>query len=456
MFFNLKNEKYQLKKNTCILYDKNRNAKVFEKNKNLTAHFNKDAMFVVEMLNSGLSKKQIIQNITKRYKSEKSLIGQKYDEIINTLKTYDLIQDFKNADTPYYIRYTECDKPIINLQVAVTGKCNLKCKHCYDYSESEQLREQLTLEKINDIILQAKSLGVVQFDITGGEPLLREDIFSIAGLLKEHGFEMGLFTNATLLTEEKIEQLSNLEINEYRISLDGYEKNHNQFRGVNNAYAKTKKALDYIKEKTNSSIIVNVLINSLNKNEIAAFLNDLITQKLRYKIDTIIPKGNAVNNQELILTIDEYIEAISEIFGRESDYYKDNVNKLSINGIKSKHINGSNLGCGVGNKILFIDSKGDIKYCPTLPQILGNIHKDKIKDVWENITEEQRKQLQCKHINQCVYSLICGGGCRSRAFELSGEHDSPDVYECRLLEKIFGLDSCCQNINQEKLNNEIM
>ena len=318
----------------------------------------------------------------------------------------------------------------------------MKCKHCYDYQSRSIKKDEMPLDKIKDIIQQSRELGVVQFDITGGEPLLRNDILQIAKLLKENNFEMGLFTNATLLTSDMIDKLIGLEINEFRISLDGFEDNHNKFRGLNNAYEKTLEAIEYI-NKTKTNLTINVIVNSLNKNEIVPFLNFLTEKKLKSKIDTIIPQGNATNNNQLILSDDNYCQSLLSLYTKKSKYYKYNKDKLNIDLRYRDHIKKKKLkmGCGVGNRILFIDSNGDVKFCPTLPQILGNIYKKSLKDIWEGINILQREELQCKYLEDCVYGLICAGGCRSRAFEFTGKLDAPDTYECKLLKQVFGYDS---------------
>lgn len=136
----------------------------------------------------------------------------------------------------------------------------------------------------------------------------------------------------------------------------------------------------------------------------------------------------------------DYCNLLSKIYHNKSKYFNDNIDKLNLNLKLKDYIvkNKYQIGCGVGNRILYIHSDGNVKFCPTLPQILGNVYNESIKQIWERIDRKQREKLQCKNIEYCVYGLICGGGCRSRAYELTGKVDEPDIYECNLFEKIFG------------------
>lgn len=429
-------KRYQLNNNVIIVLDKNKNAKVFEKNRNLTAYLNEDALEIVLLLNKGLSIADIELRLINKYNVNcKNNIKQ----VVGLIKKKKLLIKYdKSSVYSNDIRSTICDIPIINLQIAITGKCNLKCKHCYDYSSRNN--SDLPFDKIKDIITQAKSLGVIQIDITGGEPLLRNDNFQIFELLQKNNFETGLFTNGVLLSNDKIDKFIDLEINQFRISLDGFKASHNSFRGRSDAYHKTLNAIQYIKKHTNTDIIVNTIVNTLNKNELMKFLQFLKKMKLKYKIDTIIPQGNALKHNNIILPEPDYCDILSKIYHNKSKYYKANINKLNLNLRLKDYIakNKYQISCGVGNRILYIQSDGNVKFCPTLPKILGNVYNESIKQIWEGIDRKQREKLQCNNIEHCVYGLICGGGCRSRAYELTGKVDAPDIYECNLLEKIFG------------------
>jgi radical SAM protein with 4Fe4S-binding SPASM domain len=362
-------------------------------------------------------------------------------EIRTALTEKELVTDF-NKRHPYQnkVRKTLTAIPIINLQVAVTGRCNLRCKHCYAANLNEV--QALDIGTIDNLAQQAAELGVVQFDLTGGEPLLRQDLFTICEILKDKGFEVALFTNGTLLSPETIERLVELEINQFRISLDGFEESHDALRG-HGTHAKTIKAIEYLR-RLDVPLVVNTILNKLNASEITQFMSHM---KERYgvsvRVDTVVPVGSASTHKDLVLSQKNYTESLLPVFGKGTEYYDYNIGKLNLSGEKKQYlVNGIyDVGCGVACRMLYVESDGSVKFCPTLPHVLGNVFDDSIKDIWESIGNERRQVMQCRYLEECAYGLVCAGGCRSRAYEIYHALDAPDTYECSLLYKIFGRES---------------
>jgi sulfatase maturation enzyme AslB (radical SAM superfamily) len=119
------------------------------------------------------------------------------------------------------------DAPFQNLWIHVTNKCNLRCKHCH-LSSGASFQDELTTEEIFSIVSQAEQLGVKLLVVTGGEPLVREDILDILNYASEHIDRVLLLTNGTLITDEIAEKLKEFKV-DVQVSLDGAQQETQDF-----------------------------------------------------------------------------------------------------------------------------------------------------------------------------------------------------------------------------------
>lgn len=131
--------------------------------------------------------------------------------------------------------------------LVLTWKCNLKCIHCYPYLPKNN---ESSSKKLKSRIIQLKKEGYLFLNITGGEPLLREDFFDIIRYVKEKGFAILISTNGTLLTKEIARKLKNLNILQLQISLFGSNKStHERITKVKGSFEKTVAAANFLKQQ---------------------------------------------------------------------------------------------------------------------------------------------------------------------------------------------------------------
>jgi len=109
-------------------------------------------------------------------------------------------------------------------------RCNLTCKHCYSISADTDFPGELSTEEIYTVMDDLKSFNVPVLILSGGEPLLRPDIFEISKRAKEMGFYVGLSSNGTLITENNIENIVAIGYDYVGVSLDGLQETHDVFR----------------------------------------------------------------------------------------------------------------------------------------------------------------------------------------------------------------------------------
>jgi len=115
-------------------------------------------------------------------------------------------------------------------------RCNLTCKHCYSISADRDFEGELNTEEVFSVMDDLKSFHVPVLILSGGEPLLRPDIFGISRRAKDMGFYVGLSTNGTLIDEAMIEKIADVGYDYVGISIDGIRETHDRFRRKEGAF----------------------------------------------------------------------------------------------------------------------------------------------------------------------------------------------------------------------------
>ena len=130
----------------------------------------------------------------------------------------------------------------------VTNICNLKCRHCYASSGLFKTQSELTTEEAYALIDDLKNLGVKILIFSGGEPLLREDIFELAKYARRKSLKTILSTNGTLINDDIGRRIKDSGLSYVGVSIDGAKERHDWFRGVNGSYEKAVEGLKIMKE----------------------------------------------------------------------------------------------------------------------------------------------------------------------------------------------------------------
>ena len=130
-----------------------------------------------------------------------------------------------------------------------TLRCDLKCRHCGSDCKTVAGHEDMPLEdfiRVLDSIAAKTDSRQVFIIITGGEPLVREDIVECCRAIRDHGFPWGMVTNGLYLTPELLHQLVDAGMHAMTISLDGLEENHNWMRGNENSFKMVSQSIDML------------------------------------------------------------------------------------------------------------------------------------------------------------------------------------------------------------------
>ncbi len=333
------------------------------------------------------------------------------------------------------------------LAFEITPRCNLNCVHCRT-NASMNLQEKLNYDEIVRIIDEIAGEFKPVVVLTGGEPLLREDVFDIAEHVRKKGMRVGLATNGTLVDEDNVEKIKE-HFDVASLSIDGSDASiHDNFRGVKGAFDATIKAAGLFKD-IGLSFIVNSSFTKRNQHDIEN------TYKLAKKIGAsawymfmIVPTGRGEEISDELISKEDYKKILKwhfhlelkekDIFIRPTcapEYYalcdmEAKKEKVNFKRRNLKFSTGGAKGCIAGQKIAFIGYDGETKPCSYFLRSAGNVLDRGFLDIWHNskIFKDMRdfknynkKCATCRYINVC-------GGCRARADAYYGDYMAIDPY----------------------------
>ncbi len=133
-------------------------------------------------------------------------------------------------------------KPIVVFNC--TARCNLRCVHCYSDSDCATRVQEMTTQQAEDFIAKVAEYGCPVLLFSGGEPMLRKDLFRLMHFARELGLRIVLSSNGTLITEDAAKRLAEVGLSYAGISLDGPREIHDQFRGAAGCFDATLKGIE--------------------------------------------------------------------------------------------------------------------------------------------------------------------------------------------------------------------
>lgn len=249
--------------------------------------------------------------------------------------------------------------------------------------------------------------------------MLREDLFDVMSFAKVLGYHWGMTTNGILINENNINKMKTSGMTTISISLDGLEKSHDEFRGINGSYQKIIENIKKLKEANFLNYLqVTTVVNKLNINE----LEDMyaLIQQLQidsWRILNMDPIGRAQDNTNLALDDNDYKKLISFIKEKRlKSSFDVTYGCTHFLGMKyEKEIRNHMFFCVTGFTTASILYNGDIYVCPSVERrkelVQGNVREDDFVDVWENKFEWFRDldKLKCKDCEDCKDWTYCRG-----------------------------------------------
>lgn len=330
---------------------------------------------------------------------------------------------YGEAEVLYKNKKILSQKPkLYNLFWETTLRCNAQCKHCGSKAGGKNRNEdELTKEEIQKALLDISkkyNAEEILINVTGGEPLLREDVFEVMEYAHKLKYMWGMTTNGILIDEKIIEKMKKTGMSTISISIDGLEKTHDEFRNVKGSYNKIIENIKKIKEADFLDFLqVTTVVNRTNLNEIEQIYDEI--KKLNidsWRILTIDPIGRAKENKELLLKPEEYKIVLNFIKEKRKKEKMDISYGCShFLGIKyEKETRKHMFFCTSGFSTASILYNGDIYVCPNVERrkelVQGNIKRDNFIDIWENKFKffrdfNSRKNKECEKCSDWKYCL---------------------------------------------------
>jgi len=277
--------------------------------------------------------------------------------------------------------------------------------------------------------------------LTGGEPLLRPDIFDIASHGTKKSMRMVMAPNGTLITEAIAKQMVDSGIQRISISIDGAtRKRHDGFRGVDGAFAGAIKGIEAAK-KAGIEFQINTTISKINHDQIPEILKLAETLgAVALHIFLLVPTGRGKYIIDQEISAEEYENTLNWFYDQKNKtrlqlkatcaphYYRILRQRAKIEGqavsFQSHGFDAVTRGCLGGTGFCFISHTGIVQPCGFLDLSCGDVTQQSFSAIWEDSTIFKNlrdfKQLKGK-CGQCEFKSVCGG-CRARAYEATGDY----------------------------------
>ncbi len=347
-----------------------------------------------------------------------------------------------------------------------TRRCNLHCVHCYANSNGSPAIGELSTQEAKSFIQDLSDFGIPVLLFSGGEPLLRDDVFELAIFARELGIRSVLSTNGTLITEETAQKIKEVGFGEVGISLDGIGANNDRFRGLKGAY---DAALQGIRScvALGQRVSLRFTITRSNCRDIPAIFELIEREKIdRACFYHLAYVGRAGRMQAIDVTPGETRAIVDLIFEKTLDLHQRGLNKEVLT--VDNHADGAYLylrvkreqperadevfdllrrngGNNAGLRIGAVDNLGNVHADQFWWHYsFGNVRQRKFGDIWLDTSDplmrglKDRKPLLKGRCARCRYLDICKGNLRVRAEAAYGDVWAEDP-ACYLTDEEIGI-----------------
>jgi heme d1 biosynthesis radical SAM protein NirJ len=328
-------------------------------------------------------------------------------------------------------------------------RCNLTCKHCYSISADTDFKGELSTAEVYTVMDDLKAFGVPVLILSGGEPLLRPDIFEISNRAREMGFYTGLSTNGTLIDEHNIDAIAAAAYDYVGISIDGMRETHDRFRRKEGAFDASLAGIRLCRDR-GIKVGLRFTMTEDNTNEFPDVLGLMDAEdvnKFYFSHLNYAGRGNRNRDSDVRLNITRH--AMDLLFdtawrhaerGDDTEFVTGNNDADAVyllQWVKRHHPDmadhiaakleqwgGNSSGVNIAN----IDNLGNV-HPDTFwwHYSLGNVRERRFSAIWMDTTDPIMAGLKAKPRNikgrcgSCRYFSICGGNTRVRALQTTGD-----------------------------------
>lgn len=360
-----------------------------------------------------LQEKNVIENLVNKLDAMYKNVNEKEIEDIK----------IRNLDKIAEYRKQLYKQPVLkDLFLEVTMRCNARCEHCGSSCGDKIVKDEISADDLKKAlydISQKYNPSDVLLNVTGGEPLVRKDLFEIMAYAVSLGFRWGMTSNGMLINDEILKKMEETKMETISISLDGLKETHESFRRVPNCYDKIIENIKKMQKIPSIKIVqVTTVANKKNLNELEQ-LYKLMKELnvVSWRVINVDPIGRAKDNKNILLDSNDYLY-LWNFIKEKRDENIINVeygcsHYLDIN--YEKELRDTYFICSAGLFVGSILSNGDITVCPNVERrpefVQGNIKTDNFVDVWENRFQIFRNEdrTKCDKCSKCKKWKYCLG-----------------------------------------------
>jgi radical SAM protein with 4Fe4S-binding SPASM domain len=296
-----------------------------------------------------------------------------------------------------------------------TYRCNSNCVYC-EASANEVACRELATSEIISVLDDLQAMRVRRFFVTGGEPLVRKDLFDVLDAAKRRGMTVSLITNS-LLWEKFREPIRKAGLSSIWTSVDGLEDTHDRNRGVAGAYETTLEAIRFYRKIRIPLREVNTLVHPGNIDELPELQESLRDAGVnRWRLALALPVGRASDNS-WALAPDQISALFRYVERTRSDYDVELSEELGYLGCMDTTTRNSPFICPSGLSFCVIMPDGHVLPCQVVYDTRyseGNVRDEPFRQIWKTGFERFRKVKLEGDCATCVHRKACSGGCWGR------------------------------------------
>jgi heme d1 biosynthesis radical SAM protein NirJ len=345
-------------------------------------------------------------------------------------------------------------------------RCNLTCKHCYSISADKDFPGELDTQEVFAVMDDLKRFRVPVLILSGGEPLLRPDLFDIAARAKSMGFYVGLSSNGTLIDEDNIGRIEHCRFDYVGVSLDGIAATHDRFRRKEGAFEASMRGIRLCRDR-GIKVGVRFTMTEDNQQDLPGLLRLIEDEGIdKFYLSHLNYAGRGNKNRADDAFHRTTRRAMDLLFDTCWDYRRRGLTKEFVTGnndadgvwllfwvrrnfphleahIRAKlaQWGGNSSGVNVAN----IDNLGNV-HPDTMwwHHTLGNVRRRPFSEIWADTSDPVMAGLKARprkvkgRCGACAYFDVCGGNTRVRAEQLTGDPWAEDP-ACYLTDEEIGL-----------------
>jgi len=314
----------------------------------------------------------------------------------------------------------------------LTRACNLACLHCRAAAIDKPTPDELSTEECFALIDQIASFATPTIILTGGEPLLRPDLFEIATRATDRGLRIVAATNGTLLDEATARRLLDCGVRRISISIDGKDaQSHDALRAVPGAFDGALRGIEAAKA-ADLPFQLNTTVTRENADQLAEIHRLAISLRAAaHHVFLLVPTGRAADYRGLELDAERYeavLEWLADRYVASGIEIRATCAPHFYRILRQRKVQTRARGCLAGQAFCFVSHTGEVQPCGYFDQTCGNVRRKPLAEIWATAPLFLRLRDHSAYRGKCgvcEFLKVCGG-CRARAFEATGDPLAPE------------------------------